>query len=231
MSNIYIINSFPGTAGLLIYKMIAVNHRTSGLPIEEETAYSFKTEKPETVTSEWFYNNWEINTSTTATVVCNISHLPDYDLLTSQYPDAKLITVTHDVNECDKIATNTLISYYANSWELPEVQNQFRRIIAEFPQFFSNQAVTPLEFTKKERDTFLRILANQVLLGGFHNIEVPTTNPNIYKIELNDILNHPAKFKSQMVEILGRPLTNETLADYKGVQMNIFKSFFIGYTK
>lgn len=224
--DIYIINNFPGTAGYLVSGLIHKNYLSLGLPVTRDDGV-FDEDKPDVMTPEWFYNHWSVSSETTSTQVCNVPVLPDFAAIRAQYPDAKLITITHDVVDCDIIATNVFYAFYVDGWDHNVSQTVFRNTIALFPQLFPDQTITPEDLPRDQRIAFIKILSHQALLGLFHRVEFPEDMTNIYEIKLHDMMYNPTKFKSQLTEILGTPLTEETISAYNLFLMTYHEKFYL----
>ena len=223
--DIYMINNLPGTAGNMVSNMIHSTYFHSGDAIVRDD-FVFDDAENDQFNRDWFYQHWSLNTETTSSHVCNIMHLPDFDNQLTKYPDAKMIVITHDINDCELIANNLFQTFFIEGWVADISRPAFTNILLEFPQFFSDQTASPLELTNKERQIFIKILGNQTFLSGFHNITIPD-NPNVFEITLHEILYSPATFRSKLETIMGRPLGMEAIADYNGFLMTYTEKFFI----
>lgn len=213
--DIYTINSHPGVAGYLVSGIINRHYLEAGRESIRSGA-SFDEEPPAQISDDWFYSHWSIDTATTATQIIDIPHLPNYDNVSTKYPNAKQIIITFSVEDTFSIAAAEFQHRYVHSWDQGIWVDVLRNILTGYPKFFPNPNVAPSEMTAIQTRTLLSILQNATLLSGFHNLEVPTDNPNIIEIKYGEIVYKPSVLKAKLASIIGEPLQPAAVTDYRG---------------
>lgn len=223
---IYFVCASPGTSGNYVSRLL--NDLTS-FAITDFTEITFAQSTEEPITRDFFFDNFIVPGD--SNTILTIPFRPDYEKLSSRYPNCKIVVVTHSLHECTNIARAYYKSYYQDAYEAG-AEPFFRKMIAVHSHLFSDVNCTPGTLTAKEIETCVKILAYQKLLDGFHNLTVPVSE-SVLEIEFKKLFFDQEHVEQQIEQFVGVQFTEQLknmsrqLADeYIRRYMNLSRSPF-----
>lgn len=187
----YFICSAPGTLSLMIGFII--RNAISGV-LNPYNHYS--------TTDEDFYDQVTFPpVPTSSTPIITFCHFRvDFQRMLQEFPDSKIIVITHTIFELNSIVQPLFNDYYLNGY--PSASGDaFHGIINNYPHLFSTPNVTPQTLSIKERLIFLKILEHQKILEGYHCLTIPESS-NILELKLKDISYNPTVTKDKITTFL-----------------------------
>jgi hypothetical protein len=218
---IYFICSTPGTQGNLIGTMLR-NLLDTGDNTTFLNGHTFLADKPDVMTSEFFYTNIQI--PETGKHIINVSFRPDYATLTSRFPECKIFVITHNLLDITQIALSLFYRYFVDCYTVG-AEPFFRNILNQHPNLFSNTNAHVTELTESERRTFVKIVEYQKLMDGFYCLTVPQSN-NVFELKYKEFINNAALTKQKISTATGRQFDRRTEDIYSGIIRWHFAEFF-----
>jgi hypothetical protein len=215
---LYFVCATPGTTGNFIGKMIKSAIGDTNMSL----THSFSQPLTGELTLEFFFDNIEVPES--GNIVINSPFRPDYTRIFSRFPDCKIVVVSHNLNDCTHIAKSFFKSYYINTYEYG-AEEHFRTILTANPHLFKNVNAAPLELTPKEQLIFIKMLAHQKLMDGFHSLDIPE-NTNVLEIAFTDIHYNTSQVETQLEQFIGTTFSASEKELNKEFTEHFIKEYF-----
>jgi hypothetical protein len=215
-SPIYFICATPGSSGNFLVRIF----RNLIEATSELTQPTFLQEPTGPITRDFWFDNVDPGLNQ----VIHVPYRPDYTKLKSRFPGCKIVVVTHLISECNNLSLNLWESFYKAAYEFG-AEAFFKQTLEAHSHLFSSTTLTPDQLTKKELNTFIKIIAYQKLLDGFHNLTVPT-DPDIIEITHRDLYYNRAQVKSQIESFTGFTLRQAESDMYDQMAESHIAGFF-----
>ena len=215
-SPMYFICATPGTSGNFLVRIFRnLIEATSAL-----SPPTFLSEPPSPMTRDFWFDNFDPGTNQ----VIHVPYRPDYEKLKTRFPGCKIVVVTHLLQECHSVSLNLWEGFYKAAYEFG-AEPFFRQTLENHSHLFSSTTLTPDQLTKKEIDTFIRIISYEKLLDGFHCLTIPT-DPDIIEITHKDLYYNRAGVKEQIETFSGLTLRQVENDMYDQMAEAHIQSFF-----
>lgn len=215
--SVYFICASPGSSGNFLGKLI---HNLIGSTSDQIVTPTFNQPEPEEMTSDFWFDNVNIGNAT----VVNVPFVPNYEKLNARFPGSKVIVLTHLINECYSIALNLWEGFHVKSYELGS-EPHFRKILTSHSNLFSDLTATPDQLTRTEISTFVKILAYQKLIAGFHCVNIPQ-DPNVLEVKHRDLYYNRSKVKQDLELFTGQTFSEPAANLYDQIARDHIESFF-----
>lgn len=216
MSQVYFVCATPGSSGNFLVKLIRnLLGSPGGL-----TPPTFLQTPPTPMTRDFWFDNVEIGDNP----VMHVPFRPDYQKLKDRFPGCKIIVMTHSLTECGTIALHLWEDFYKDAYEFG-AEPFFREIIESHSHLFSSTTLTPDQMTKKEINTFIKIVSYQTLLEGFYSLTVPT-DPDILEIQHKDFYYQTALTRSRLELFTDTTFTDPAITFHDAVSKSYLDIFF-----
>jgi len=215
-SPIYFICATPGSSGNFLVRIFRNLIGASTVL----TPPTFLQEPTGPMTRDFWFDNVDPGQNQ----VMHVPYRPDYAKLKSRFPGCKIIVLTHLVSECNNLSLNLWEDFYTAAYEFG-AEPFFRQTLEAHSHLFSSTTLTPDQLTKKELNTFIKIIAYQKLLDGFHNLIIPT-DPDVIEITHRDLYYNRAQVKSQIETFTGFTLRQAESDMYDQMAQSHIEGFF-----
>lgn len=215
---VYFVCSTPGSLGNFVGRVLRGLHADENAVIIPKPVFE---NEPEVLTREYFFNNLSLPEE--GTFIVHAPFRPDFETMKSRFPGCKIVVITHSVQESTHLAKIFFKTFFVNDYEAG-AEPFFRKVLTDHNWIFSNVNATPADLTKKEKEVFVRIIAYQKLLDGFHSLTIPT-DPDVLEIKFGDLI-----FKVPQIETALENFTSKVmLASDKAINSEIMQMFLIDY--
>lgn len=227
---VYFVCATPGSLGNFVTRLIK-GLIDSSAELTDFSQLSYNETMPALLTKDFFFNN--VILPEEGDIILAVPFTPDYDIIFSRFPTAKVAVITHTVNECSNIARSYFKSYYYDSYEISSSAN-FRKMLQDHAHLFSNVNATPSELSAKETAICDKIITYQKLLDGFCNTEI-LNSPNVIELKFNDLVFNTTTIENILEQFTGgefsdtertltRDLTTHYIQQYLSFSRNPFTS-------
>lgn len=174
------------------------------------------------LTPEYFYNNLQVPDE--GTYIVNSPFRPNYDILRQRFPECKIIVVSHSVQEIQLISRALFRDYFMALYEAG-AEPFFRKIINDHDWLFSSNDVTVENLTRIEKEIFVKILAHQKLLDGFHCLTIPA-DPGVIEVKFDKIFYHLSDVETQLETLTGNTFTESEKLLHANLIQGYVKRYF-----
>lgn len=220
----YFICSTPGTLGNFIGRSLGGllaqdNAEILINPLAHEDPSILTSDQ---LTADYFYNNIQVPDE--GTFIINSPFRPNYQLLKQRFPECKIIVITHSVHEIQHISRSLFRHYYVESYEITS-EPFFRKIINDHSWLFSSTDLLPDQLTRIEKEIFVKILAHQMLLSGFHCLTIPN-DPDVLEIKFDKIFYHIETVESQLETFTSKTFTESDRTVNRTLSREFIKKYF-----
>lgn len=217
MSNpIYFICATPGSSGNSLVRMFrTVIETTSAL-----TPVTFLQTPVSPMTPKFWFENVDPGTNQ----VVHVPYRPDYAKLKERFPGCKIVVMTHLLTECNSIALSLWEGFYKNAYEFG-AEPFFKQILETHSHLFSSTTLTPDQLSNKEINTFVKIVAYEKLLDGFHCLTIPN-DPDVIEISHKDFYYNRPQVRSQIEAFTGSVFRQAEIDVYDQIAEAHINNFF-----
>lgn len=203
--SLYFICASPGSSGNFLGKLV---HNLIGSTSDQLIQPTFNQPVPSEITADFWFDNVNPGQGN----VIHVPFVPNYTKLKDRFPGCKIIVLTHLINECYAIAANLWKGYYLAAYDFVS-EPDFRKILINHSNIFSNVNCTPDQLSKEEVNAFIKIVAYQKLIAGFHCC------PILNDVDVLEIKHKDLYFNRQLVRNNLEMFTGMTFQD-PGVKLH-----------
>lgn len=220
----YFICSTPGTLGNFVGRSVKAllsddNAELLINPLDHQDPNILTSDQ---LTADYFYNNIQVPDN--GTFVINSPFRPNYEILKQRFPECKIIVISHMVQEIQHISRSLFRHYYVESYEITSAPF-FNKLINDHSWLFSGTNLTPDQLTRIDKEIFVKILAHQILLAGFHCLTVPA-NPDVLEIKFDKIFYHVDEVEAQLESFTGKTFIESDKKINRDLTQEFIKKYF-----
>jgi len=213
---IYFICATPGSSGNSVVRLFRSIIEASSV-LEPVT---FLQTPPNIMTPEFWFENVDPGLNQ----VVRVPYRPDYAKLKERFPGCKIVVVTHLLPECTSLALTLWEGFYKDAYEFG-AEPFFRSILENHSHLFSSTELTPYQLSSTEINTFVRIVAYEKLLDGFHCLTIPD-DADILEITHKDFYYNRPYVKAQIETFTGATLQQAASEVYDQIAEARIDKFF-----
>ncbi len=217
--SVYFICASPGSSGNFLGKLM---HNLVGSTSDQLIQPTFDQPVPNEITADFWFDNVNIGSGT----VIHVPFVPNYTKLRNRFPGCKIIVLTHLINECHSIAANLWNGYYKAAYNFVS-EPDFRKVIQNHSNLFSNPNATPYSLTNEEVNTFIKIIAYQKLIAGFHCCNIPN-DADVLEIKHKDLYFNRIKVRTDLENFTGNTFQQNAIQLHEDLAKGHIESFFKG---
>jgi hypothetical protein len=201
MKKLYFVLGTPGTSTTFIAHLLRHYVDVGSSYPALVNQHTFSEPPGEIITPESYYNNLIIDNNLNN--IISLSMKLDIERLRIEFPDSKIIVVTHSLSEIEYIANFLYKTYFIETYD-SGAAGPFKEILKQHSNLFSNIEASPSELTFKETEIFKKILQYHKLVDGYFNISYEESE-NLIKIPFSDILYQRNKVLEKLSNYIGTP--------------------------